>query len=66
MNPKSWTTNWRGFYHEMDKRRKTQDGAYSFVEKNYNAIEDNVPEMLAFIGAFSDEHKFTEDLNLNF
>ena len=27
MNPKSWTTNWRGFYYEMDKRRKTQDGA---------------------------------------
>ena len=27
MNPKSWTTNWRGFYHEMDKRRKAQDGA---------------------------------------
>ena len=23
MNPKSWTTNWRGFYYEMDKRRKT-------------------------------------------
>lgn len=27
MNPKSWTTNWRGFYYEMDKRRKAQDGA---------------------------------------
>ena len=26
MNPKSWTTNWRGFYYEMDKRRKAQDG----------------------------------------
>lgn len=22
MNPKSWTTNWRGFYHEMEKEEK--------------------------------------------
>lgn len=35
---------------------KYQGGNYSFVEKSYNAIEDNVPEMLAFISGFCDEH----------
>ena len=40
---------------------KYQGGNYSFEEKNYNAVEDNVPELLAFIRDFSDGHNFSED-----
>ena len=40
---------------------KYQGGSYSLKEKNFNATEENVPEMLAFISDFSDEHKFPED-----
>lgn len=35
---------------------KYMGGNYSYKEKRFAAKEDNVPEMLSFIGAFSDEH----------
>lgn len=39
---------------------KYQGTIYSFKEKNFDAISDNVPSMLDFISEFCDEHHISE------
>ena len=40
---------------------KYQGGSYSFDEKEFDAIMDNVPTMLNFIGKFATKHNLPED-----
>ena len=40
---------------------KYQSGHYTFKEKNFNAIKDDVAKMLDFIAEFSDEHRIPEN-----
>ena len=39
---------------------KYQGGNYSFEEKSYIAVEDNIPEMLNFISGFCEKHDISE------
>ena len=39
---------------------KYQGGNYSFEEKSYNAVEDNIHEMLNFISGFCEKHDISE------